>query len=48
VKALAAELGRNYKNVHNDVDELTKLGLLVRTTDQVIAPYGEVDAKFIL
>lgn len=48
VKTLAAELGRDYKNVHNDVYELTKLGLLVRTTNQVVAPYGEVEAKIIL
>lgn len=48
VKALAADLHRDYKNVHKDVQELTKLGLLTRTTDQVMAPYGEVDAKFVL
>ncbi|HLO76489.1 MAG TPA: hypothetical protein VK196_08540 [Magnetospirillum sp.] len=48
VKALAADLHRDYKNVHKDVEELTKLGLLTRTTDQVVAPYGEVDAKFVL
>lgn len=48
VKALAADLHRDYKNVHRDVVELTKLGLLTRTKDQVVAPYAEVDAKFIL
>lgn len=48
VKALAADLRRNYKNVHKDVEALTKLGLLTRTADQILAPYGEVDAKFIL
>ncbi len=48
VKALAAGLHRNYKNVHKDVEELTKLGLLSRTPDQVVAPYAEVDARFVL
>jgi predicted transcriptional regulator len=48
IRALAAGLRRNYKNVHKDVDELTKLGLLSRTPDQVVAPYAEVDARFVL
>ena len=48
VKALAADLRRDYKNVHKDVEELTKLGLLARTADHVVAPYAEVDARFIL
>lgn len=48
VKALAADLHRDYKNVHQDVAELAKLGLLTRTPSQVIAPYAEVDARFTL
>lgn len=48
VKALATDLHRDYKNVHKDVEELTKLGLLARTADQVVAPYAEVDARFVL
>jgi len=48
VKALAVDLRRDYKNVHKDVEELTKLGLLSRTPDQVVAPYAEVDARFVL
>ncbi len=48
VKALAAELNRNYKNVHKDVEELTKLGLLLRTPGGVVAPYAEVDARLLL
>ena len=48
VKALAADLRRDYKNVHRDVEELTKLGLLARMAGQVVAPYAEVDAWFIL
>jgi hypothetical protein len=30
------------------VEELTKLGLLFRTPDQVVAPYAELDARFVL
>jgi predicted transcriptional regulator len=48
IKALAAGLQRNYKNVHKDVEELTKLGLLSRTAERVVAPYAEVDARFVL
>ena len=48
VKALATDLQRDYKNVHNDVEELTRLGLLARAAGQVVAPYAEVDARFIL
>lgn len=48
VSALAASLGRNYKNVHNDVEALTTLGLLTRTADRVVAPYAEVDAHLTL
>ena len=48
IKALAAGLRRNYKNVHKDVEELTKLGLLFRTPDQVVGPYAELDARFVL
>ncbi|MBI2236167.1 MAG: hypothetical protein HYU60_04310 [Magnetospirillum sp.] len=48
VKALAADLHRDYKNVHKDVEELAKLGLLSRTPEQVVAPYAEVDARFVL
>ncbi len=48
IRALAVGLRRNYKNVHKDVEELTKLGLLFRTPEQVVAPYAEVDARFVL
>ena len=48
VKALANDLRRDYKNVHKDVEELTKLGLLARTADQVVAPYAGVDVHFTL
>lgn len=48
IKALAADLRRDYKNVHRDVDTLTRLGLLARTAQGVVAPYAAVDARFVL
>ncbi|WP_294538635.1 hypothetical protein [uncultured Rhodoblastus sp.] len=48
IKALAAALRRDYKNVHQDVQELTRLGLLARTANQVVAPFAEVEARFVL
>lgn len=48
IRALATDLHRDYKNVHKDVQELIRLGLLARTADRVVAPYGEVDARFVL
>ncbi len=48
IKALATDLHRDYKNVHKDVEVLTKLGLLSRTSGCVVAPYAEVDARFVL
>jgi predicted transcriptional regulator len=48
IKALATDLRRDYKNVHKDVQELIRLGLLARTADRVVAPYAEVDARFVL
>jgi predicted transcriptional regulator len=48
IKALASALHRNYRNVHKDVQELTKLGLLARTPGLLAAPYAEVDARFVL
>lgn len=48
VAALALALGRNYKNVHTDVEELTRLGLLTRTAEGVAAPFGSVDARLVL
>ena len=48
IKALATDLHRNYRNVHKDVEELTKMGLLSRTPNQVVAPYAEIEARFSL
>lgn len=48
VKGLSVDLRRDYKNVHKDVQELTRIGLLERTRGKVSAPYSEVDARFVL
>jgi predicted transcriptional regulator len=48
IKALAGDLHRDYKNVHKDVQELTRLGLLTREAEGVVAPFAEVDAHFVL
>jgi predicted transcriptional regulator len=48
VKSLAVDLRRDYKNVHRDVEELTRIGLLARTAEHVTAPFGEVDARLVL
>ncbi|MEI7607259.1 MAG: hypothetical protein WCJ64_07730 [Rhodospirillaceae bacterium] len=48
IKALAADLHRDYKNVHRDVDVLTTLGLLSRLPGHLSAPYAEVEARFVL
>ena len=43
-----AGLRRNYKNAHKDAEELTRLGLLCRTPEKVLAPCAEIDALFVL
>jgi predicted transcriptional regulator len=48
VRALATALKRDYKNVHRDVDALTKLGLLSRDAGGVAAPFAELEAKLAL
>jgi predicted transcriptional regulator len=48
IKALADALRRNYKNVHKDVEELAKLGLIARAPDRVVAPFAEVEARIVL
>jgi predicted transcriptional regulator len=43
VRALATSLGRDYKNVHTDVAELTERRLLERHADgRVTAPFDEI------
>ena len=48
VKQLAAELGRDYKNVHQDVAALEAAGLLLRDGRRFTAPWDEVQARVSL
>ena len=48
VRELAASLGRDYKNVHQDVNALEAGGLLVREGRRLSAPWNEVQASINL
>lgn len=48
VRELAASLGRDYKNVHQDVSALESEGLLVRDGRRLSAPWNEVQASINL
>lgn len=48
VRELAASLGRDYKNVHQDVSALEAGGLLVRDGRRLTAPWNEVQASINL
>ena len=50
VAALARELGRDYKRVHEDVDALANAGLLDRPAQgtAVIAPYDVIQTRIAL
>jgi predicted transcriptional regulator len=48
VRELAASLGRDYKNVHQDVRALESEGLLVREGRRLSAPWNEVQASINL
>lgn len=43
IYALAAVLGRNYSNVHGDVQRLMALGLVERDGPKVRAPFDELE-----
>jgi predicted transcriptional regulator len=45
VRKLAERLGRDYKNVHDDVERLTAAGLLEREDGRVVAPYETILAE---
>lgn len=46
---LAKDLGRDYKNVHDDVRALETLGLIARTDhDRVEVPWDEIEAHMRL
>ena len=49
IRALANELGRDYKNVHTDVRRLEKIGLIERTkNDRIMVPWDIVEARLML
>lgn len=48
VRQLADRLGRDYKNVHEDVERLTTAGLLEREDGRVLAPYDTILAGMLL
>jgi predicted transcriptional regulator len=49
IRALATDLGRDYKNVHTDVRRLENTGLITRTkNDQIKVPWDIVEARLLL
>ncbi|MGB4118282.1 MAG: hypothetical protein WBK51_17200 [Polaromonas sp.] len=48
VRELAQTLGRDYKNVHQDVATLQSAGLLVRDGRKLTAPWDELQANVSL
>ena len=48
IRELATALGRDYKNVHQDVTVLESAGLLVREGRRLTAPWDEVAASVSL
>jgi predicted transcriptional regulator len=49
IRALADELGRDYKNVHTDVRRLELIGLIGRTKNNKIdVPWDMVEARLML
>jgi predicted transcriptional regulator len=48
VRALAVALGRDYKNVYQDVTLLESAGLLLREGRRLIAPWDELQANVSL
>lgn len=49
IRALARTLQRDYKNVHRDVTELLRLGLIDKDEQgQVWVPWDEIDARLDL
>ena len=48
-RALAKALGRDYKNVHRDVTELLRLGLIEKNeAGRILVPWDEIDAHLDL
>ena len=49
IRALAKDLGRDYKNVHTDVRRLENIGLIGRTkNNRIKVPWDIVEARLML
>jgi predicted transcriptional regulator len=49
IRALANDLGRDYKNVHTDVRRLENVGLIGLTKDdRILVPWDIVEARLLL
>jgi predicted transcriptional regulator len=48
IRALAREVGRDYKRVHEDVAALEAIGLIERDGDRLRADYAEIRASILL
>ena len=48
IRAVAAALGRDYKNVHEDVTILVAAGLLIQEGRKISAPWDELQASVAL
>ncbi len=49
VRALAKKLQRDYKNVHQDIQALEQIGLVIRTSEKTISvPWGRILAEISL
>lgn len=49
IRRLATELGRDYKNVHTDIQRLAELDLVARDAHGLVyVPWDEIDARIAL
>jgi len=48
VRGLAAALGRDYRNVHTDVQALKAAGLLATTAQRIQANYDAIEARIAI
>ncbi len=48
IKTLAQSIGRDYKNVHQDVTALFNAGLLLKEDGGIVAPWDEITASVVL
>jgi predicted transcriptional regulator len=45
IRQLAADLGRDYRNVYDDVQRLAQLGLIEIREGKLYVPYDEIDIR---